>query len=29
MATFSTPPTDANQLSGILNVLGVIEDNTQ
>jgi hypothetical protein len=28
MATFSTPPTDANELSGIINVLGVLPDNT-
>jgi hypothetical protein len=29
MATFSTSPTDANLLSGILDVVSVIEDNTQ
>ncbi len=29
MATFSTPPTDANLLSGILGVISVIEDNTR
>ena len=28
MLTFSTPPTEANQLSGIVNVLNILPDNT-
>jgi len=28
MITFSTPPTEANQLSGIVNVLNILPDNT-